>query len=91
MTTPDVSFLVAPCGACDRTVLTARDLDADHRVVVVCVHCAERLDPDEGRYVAADDLDAMGYILENTGEPHGERGCRDGACGVRQPETGGGS
>ena len=84
MTTMD-GFLVARCDTCDRTVLTARDLDSDGALVLACVHCDTALD-DIPRPVDVDELDAMGYVVEGRLEPHGERGCRDGGCGVRQPD-----
>lgn len=86
MTTRNDGFLVAPCDACDRRVLAAHDLGPDDRVVVVCVHCGERLDESAGEHVDAERLDALGYQLEGRRGAHGERGCRDGACGVTQPD-----
>ncbi|TXD41770.1 hypothetical protein FRC96_03480 [Lujinxingia vulgaris] len=82
-------FRVGHCPQCQRAVLAARDLEGDE-LVEVCMHCSCNLTsgaPQTLRWVEAADLVELGYFVDGF-EPedcdsHG--GCRDGACGVRQP------
>lgn len=87
----EATFLVVFCSECDREVLTARDLDADDHIVDVCLHCETTVDraDDSARWVDAHALTEHGYFvdgLETAQDRHGGSGCRDGSCGVQQPE-----
>lgn len=83
-------FRVGHCPQCERTVLTARDLD-DDALVEVCMHCScnlSSLNPQTLQWAEADQLVELGYFVDGF-EPedcdsHG--GCNDGSCGVRQPD-----
>ena len=87
------SFLLCRCPCCEREVLTARRLGADDALQVVCLHCEQQLDAEapDARWVGPEGLAEAGYELDadfpgvEAEEPDGERGCRGGACGVRQP------
>lgn len=79
-------FLVAPCTRCERDVLTARDLGADGELVSVCIHCDGQVDASALQARDFEALDQLGYDIPGAPSPHGERGCRDGKCGVQQPD-----
>jgi hypothetical protein len=86
-----VTFLVVHCDACERDVLTARDLGDDGRIVDVCMHCDRHLDRDDtsAQWLDAKQLDQHGYFVdgsESLDDRHGGGGCRDGQCGVQQPQ-----
>ena len=88
MTPAAPGFLVAPCPTCERRVLSGRDLDHDGELILVCIHCGGRLDPAEATAGDAAELDELGYDVGETPQSvHGERGCRDGQCGIRQPDS----
>lgn len=84
---PISGFLVAPCPDCGRDVLTARDLDAGGDLVSVCLHCEHLLDSQTLRAVDATALDALGYDVPGLPSSDTSRGCRDGKCGVQQPDA----
>ena len=82
------AFLLAPCTPCGRDALCARDLDEAGALILVCVHCGEAVDAAAAYSVNTEDLGDLGYDLASEHDhPHGERGCRDGQCGVRQPDA----
>ena len=82
------TFLLVRCDCDERPRLGARAL-CEQEVVWTCQGCAKVIDLAlaEHEWCLAHDLDALGYDLEgHTPTPkHGEQGCRDGQCGVRQP------
>lgn len=81
------SFRVGACGRCEREVLAAREVAGD-RFVDICLHCGDQLTPDEVRWVAQQTVTDLGYVIDGVEDEecdsHG--GCRDGSCGVQQPE-----
>ena len=79
------TFLLAHCPQCDVEVLLAYDLVLDE-LVTRCVLCDALIDSELGRPASAEDVAAAGYTFEGEADPHGSRGCRDGQCGVRQPD-----
>ena len=82
----DVGFPIATCARCERDVLLARDLDESGELIARCIHCGATLRLDDARFVGAASLSDLGYSVEGLQHPHEERGCRDGGCGVRQPD-----
>ncbi|MFP4600481.1 MAG: hypothetical protein ACOC9W_00690 [Persicimonas sp.] len=90
--TPDqVTFLVVHCPACEREVLTARDLDEDGRIGDLCLHCEQPVDRrhPSAQWLVADQLVERGYFIDghqSLEDRHGGSGCRDGSCGVQQPD-----
>ncbi|MFU8804313.1 MAG: hypothetical protein ACNA8W_10925 [Bradymonadaceae bacterium] len=85
----DTSFLVAPCPHCAKDVLTARDLDDHGELIPICMHCEASLEQEtsSARWVTPAELVALGYFVDGyvPEEEDGEKGCRGGSCGVRQP------
>ncbi len=80
------SFPIAPCPACDRHVLLeAAILEGD--LIHICFHCGAPTDRETIEWVSEDAINRSGYITEGWQDPHGERGCRGGACGVQQPDA----
>ena len=81
------AFLVGYCPGCDRDVLTARQLGDGETLIDVCIHCDQRLDSDQLRWMVARQLAGLGYVVdgEDDGDCDSHGGCRDGSCGVRQP------
>lgn len=77
-------FDVAPCPVCAREVLLTFDL-IDDELVRRCLHCGTVMSA-AAREVPSSELAGLGYVLEGNETSHGERGCRGGQCGVRQPE-----
>lgn len=82
-------FRVGHCPQCQRRVLTARDL-VDDALVEVCMHCSSNLSaraPESLRWAEALELVELGYFVDGfeTEDCDSGGGCRDGACGVRQP------
>ena len=84
------SFRVGPCPDCDRQVLTSRDL-VDDELIARCLHCEAPLDSDTIQWAAPKDVVELGYFIDGYQVPDSESkegGCRGGACGVQQPESG---
>lgn len=79
-----VTLPVSDCEVCDRTVLVSRAL-RDGSIVDECWHCgAEAKDV---RYLSGDDLALLGYLAGHGDDGcDSQSGCKDGECGVRQPE-----
>jgi hypothetical protein len=85
------TFLLLYCSSCEREVLSACELDSKSEIIDICLHCDQTLDREDGsaRWVEASVLDDHGYFVEGSekrADRHGGGGCRDGACGVQQPE-----
>jgi hypothetical protein len=80
--TDAADFPVGRCVPCGRDVLTHVHLDATGRERRLCLHCDAELDPAELRWIVAEDLDALGYAVD---EPPaggcGRPGCGQGRCG----------
>ncbi len=79
------AFLLAACPTCDEEVLLAYALVADE-LVTCCLHCDRVIDSGSAREASVEEVVAAGYPVEGAPKPAGDRGCRDGKCGVRQPE-----
>ena len=85
-------FFSAHCEVCQRSVLGRRALaesDTDE-LLWLCLHCDAPLDASSARWLEASALDEVHcFIIDEQGgddKKHGEHGgCRDGACGIRQP------
>ena len=80
------AFLVASCPRCERDpVLLVWALLGDE-LVTRCLHCDTPVDQELARPADPDELADLGYDVGGApANEHGERGCRDGQCGVRQP------
>lgn len=80
------SFLVGPCPKCQRRVVAAKELIGDN-LVDVCSHCEAPLDYDECDWAGPQEVVDLGYFIDGfQGAGCGsDGGCRDGACGVKQP------
>ena len=81
-------FLVGTCPSCQREVLTARDL-AEVGLVDVCLHCGHCFERAALRLTSPREVTKLGYDIDGLDgdeecDSHG--GCRDGTCGVQQPE-----
>lgn len=83
---PD-GFLIVRCAPCGRDVLACHDLDDDGNLEARCIHCDALVATEQARQVSVEELREWGYLVEGQQDPHGERGCRDGGCGVRQPDS----
>ncbi len=79
-------FLLGACTPCDDEVLGTRDLDAHGTIILRCIHCDAVLDPTTLRRAGPAELSELGYVVDKSMESNGKRGCRDGHCGVRQPD-----
>ncbi|RAL20567.1 hypothetical protein DL240_16145 [Lujinxingia litoralis] len=82
-------FRAGHCPECTQDVLAARDL-VENELVEICVHCAcnlSRHSPETLRWVEAPDVVELGYFIDGLESESCDSngGCRDGACGVRQP------
>lgn len=83
------SFLIVSCACHAQPRLGVRAL-VDDALIWTCQACAAPIDLDRTthEWVQADALDVLGYDVEGFAPKpkHGGSGCRDGQCGVRQPE-----
>jgi hypothetical protein len=79
------SLPAAHCSTCDRTAIVEWTLDADGELASLCIHCSSALTVE--RYVSLTEAVELGYVAPGHEPPSGDRGCRDGQCGVRQPES----
>lgn len=79
------AFLLAPCLHCARDVLLAYDLVGEV-LVTRCIHCEHEISSAIARPATADEVVNAGYTIEGHRAADGSRGCRDGQCGVRQPD-----
>ena len=87
MLEPLSGFLVAACPDCRRDVLTARDLGPGGELVSACLHCDRAVEPHTLRAANPEELDALGYDVPGLAPQGTSRGCRDGKCGVQQPDA----
>ena len=78
----EISLPMMHCGECDDLTLAFAQWDAG-TVVHHCVHCQTVADSIE--WVEPWSLVQQGYRLDGVTDPNAKRGCRGGACGVRQP------
>jgi hypothetical protein len=77
------SFSLGPCSTCQEECLTLSIPTAPGQMQeFVCVHCNSSVST--VRWVTADELVEQGYRLDGAGLGNSKRGCRSGACGVRQ-------
>lgn len=83
------AFAVGFCPVCDRDVLTARQL-VDDQLANVCLHCDHEFDQQDLQWWSARRVSKLGYVIDgyDDGECDTHGGCRDGSCGVQQPERG---
>lgn len=81
------TFLIGPCPKCQRQVLTARDL-AGEDLIDICMHCESPIAADKLSWAEPLEVVELGYFIDGfQGQGcDSEGGCRDGACGVQQPE-----
>lgn len=81
-TTP--SLPAAHCEHCEKEVVVEWELE-DDELVSLCIHCSKVVDVTH--HIDLTHALALGYVAPGFESKHGERGCRDGACGVRQPSA----
>lgn len=79
------SLPAAECPTCQREVVVEWTLDEADELVSLCIHCSDVLAVTH--HVSLPDAVELGYVAPGFEPPHGERGCRDGACGVQQPSA----
>ncbi len=85
MTDPTAGSLpAANCENCERLAIVEWNLDGED-LWSACIHCGTRVEVET--YVSLSDAVSLGYVAPGFEEPHGDRGCRDGQCGVRQPTS----
>lgn len=77
------SLPASNCTSCDREVVVEWTLTGEE-LRSLCIHCGEPLDV--SHYVSLESAVELGYVAPGFEPSHGERGCRDGSCGIRQPE-----
>lgn len=79
----DIGLPTGFCPSCDQEVL-AWATQADMDVIHACLACDTPLPELTWRDPSA--VLEMGYPVEGARDPNAKRGCRGGACGVRQRE-----
>lgn len=79
------AFLIAPCSNCAEDVLLAYDL-LEGELITRCIHCDLQIARSTASEATGAEVAALGYSVPGESAEGGERGCRDGQCGVRQPE-----
>ena len=78
------SFTSHYCTACEKEVLTYGDLENDENLVFRCLDCNVLIEEKEKKSsFSPDELQKMGYNF-GIKDDSGKKGCRDGACGIRQ-------
>ena len=81
-------FRIGSCPACDRLVLTARDL-IDDELVDCCLHCEHPFEGEQIRWAPPKEVVELGYFIDGYEHPDltAESGCNGGSCGVQQPDS----
>ncbi len=78
------SFISHLCPACEKNVLTYGHLEKDE-LILRCLDCDVIIaEKEEKSLFSPDELQKMGYHF-GIKDDSGKKGCRDGACGIRQP------
>jgi len=80
----DVTLPMTDCLVCAEKTLTFAQMD-DGTLVRRCVHCDTLAAAIEWREPF--DVVESGYRIDGVVDPNAKRGCRGGACGIRQPEV----
>ena len=81
-----MSFPFFDCPTCETMRLTFADLDGDV-ICRRCLHCDHSASEDQIVWFDAAMADEAGYDIEGEKRESGKRGCRDGQCGVQQPDS----
>gem|GEM_PF-4759077 len=78
-------FLTHYCERCEKHVLGHGDLDADDLLFYKCLDCGTKIQKkSEKSLISPDEIQKMGYHLGIKEESSAKKGCRGGACGVKQ-------
>lgn len=80
-------FVVGDCPDCDRTVLTAGRM-VEGQPVEACIHCDHCFERTALRAASSSTIDELGYRFDRRDgdDCDTDTGCRDGECGIRQPD-----
>ena len=77
---------LAPCPRCGAETLVFQRPTAGG-AEACCVDCDSPVDVATIRWSEPGLVHRAGYSLGLPEQPHGERGCRSGACGIQQPPS----